>query len=51
MIEKNLNPRMLLVIMQNFAAAIENNVKVPQKIKKNYHMIQQSLFCGYAQRK
>lgn len=31
----------LLVRMQKEAAAVENSLTVPQKVKQNYHKIQQ----------
>ena len=36
------NPCAPLVGMQTFATTVENSMELPQKIKQNYHMIQQS---------
>ena len=43
---KQYNPCALLVRMQNGAATVENRLAVFQKLKQNYHMIQQFYWVG-----
>ena len=38
---KDWNPSALLLGTQNGTATVENHMVVPQKVKNNYHMIQQ----------
>jgi len=45
------NPPTLLVGMEVGAAAMENNMKVPQKTKQNYQMTQRSHSWVYIQTK
>ena len=47
---RNWNPGGLLAGMWNSAAALENNVVLAQKIKQNYHVIQQFHFWVYIQK-
>ena len=45
-----LDPCALLVGKESGAAAMENSMEVPRKLKQNDHMIQQSHFCAFIQK-